>query len=108
MPLEPVDPALDRVALAVVDRVAMRWPAAAGAEVAAVARLVGLVRDGAADLASAQLGAVSSGSVRLVRSHPIGPDAWPARTDAGPFSSTRSNCGEYPRCPAAITIEMSR
>ncbi|MFC8064567.1 hypothetical protein [Streptomyces sp. NPDC057293] len=48
MPLEPVDPALDRMAFAVVDWVEMRRPAAAGTELPTVARLVGLVRDGAA------------------------------------------------------------
>jgi hypothetical protein len=40
--LAAIDPALDRVALAVVGRVEVRWPVAAGAELLAVARLAGL------------------------------------------------------------------
>lgn len=71
------------MALAVVDRVEMRRPAAAGAEPLAVACLVGLVRDGAADPAAAQVGAVPAGGVRLVSTHPIGANAWPARPNAG-------------------------
>ncbi|CAL9511728.1 hypothetical protein SUDANB1_03642 [Streptomyces sp. enrichment culture] len=108
MTLEPVDPALDRRAPAVVDRVEMRRPAAAGAELLAVARLVGRVRDGAADPPATRIGAVLSGGVRLVRPDSDGPDAWPARPDAGPrtFSHTDSNCGESPRCPAVSTIDM--
>lgn len=80
---EAVDPALDRMTFAVVDRVEARWPAAAGAELSAVARLVGLVRDGAADPASAQIGAVPAGGVRLVRPDPIGADTWPAGDRGG-------------------------
>lgn len=51
--------------------------------VLAVARLVGLVGDGAADPAAAQVGTVFAGDVRPVRADPIGADAWPARPDAG-------------------------
>jgi hypothetical protein len=47
--LEAVDAALDRVALAVVGLVEARWPTAAGAELLAVADLVLLLRDRAAD-----------------------------------------------------------
>lgn len=60
----------------------MRRPAAAGTELSAVARLVGPVRDGAADPAAAQVGAVPAGGVRSVSTHPIGTDAWPARPNA--------------------------
>ncbi|WP_443056719.1 pyridoxamine 5'-phosphate oxidase family protein [Streptomyces sp. NBC_00667] len=49
VPLEAVDPALDRVALAVVDQVELRRPTTARATLLAVTRLVGFVRDGAAD-----------------------------------------------------------
>lgn len=40
-----------------------RWPTASGAELLAVAYLVGFLRDGASDPASAQIGAVRAGSV---------------------------------------------
>lgn len=76
-------PKFDRVALAVVGRVEMRRPCAGEAKFSAVARLIGLVRDGAADPAPAQVGAVPAGGVCLVRSDPISTDAWAARPDAG-------------------------
>lgn len=60
--------------LAVVDRVEARRPATAGAPLPAVAGLVGLVGNGAADPASAQVGAVLAGGVRLVRADSIGAD----------------------------------
>ncbi len=66
MSLEAVDAALDRVALFVVFPVELRWSASAGAEVLAVADLVRLLRDGAGDPASVQVGAVGAGSVGLV------------------------------------------
>lgn len=53
-----------------------------GAALLAVARLVGLVRDGAADVAAAQVGAVLAGGLRLVRADPVGADARPARPEA--------------------------
>lgn len=81
--LESVDPALDRMALAVVGRVEARRPTVAGAELLAVACLVGLVGDGAEDPAAAQAGAVPAGGVRLVGPYPIGTNEWPARPDAG-------------------------
>ncbi|MFE0582542.1 hypothetical protein [Streptomyces sp. NPDC058874] len=83
VPFEAVDAALDRMAFAVVDRVEAWRPASAGAELSTVARLVGLVRDGAADPVAAQVGAVLAGALALSGPHPIGADAWPARPDVG-------------------------
>lgn len=60
-----------------------RRATAGGAELSAVARLVGLVRDGASDPAAAQESAVSAGGIRLVGPHAIGADAWPTRFYAG-------------------------
>ncbi len=56
---------------------------AAGAELLAVACLIGLVGDGASDSAAAQVGARFAGGVRLVHTDPIGTDTWPPRPDAG-------------------------
>lgn len=67
----------------IVNQVEARRPACAGSELPAVARLVGLVRDGAADPAAAQVGPVLTGGVGLVGPHAVGADAWPARPDAG-------------------------
>ncbi|MFD4542022.1 hypothetical protein [Streptomyces bauhiniae] len=66
-PLEAVDPALDRAALAVVDRLEMRRATAARTELLAVAGLVGFVLDGAADPTAAQVGfwSCSTGQVQL-------------------------------------------
>lgn len=83
MPLETVDPALHGVALAVVDRVEAGWPAAPGAELLAVACLVGLVGNRAADPAATQVGAVLAGGVRLVRPHTIRAYPRAARPDPG-------------------------
>ncbi len=69
--------------LAVVDWVEKWRPAATGTALPAVVCLVGLVRDGATDPASAQVGAVLAGGVRLVGPHAIRADAWPTRSDAG-------------------------
>ncbi|GGS74794.1 hypothetical protein GCM10010222_14810 [Streptomyces tanashiensis] len=83
VPLETGDPTLDRVALTAVDWVELRRPAAARAALFAVARLVDLVRDGAADPSATQVSAVPAGGVRLISTHPIGADARPARPDEG-------------------------
>ncbi|GAA1281699.1 hypothetical protein GCM10009646_81140 [Streptomyces aureus] len=66
MPLETIDATFDRVPSLVVLGVGLGRPAAASAESLAVAGLVGLVRDGAANPASAQVGAVLAGGVRLI------------------------------------------
>ncbi len=71
------------MALAVVDRVEMRRTAAAGSQLLAVACLVGLAGDGAADFAAAQVSAVPAGGVRLVGADPVGADAWPAGPGVG-------------------------
>lgn len=81
--LEAIDPAFDRVPLPIVDLVELRRPATVGAALLAVADLVGLVRDRAADPASPQVGAVLARGIRLVRPHAIGPGAGSARPDAG-------------------------
>src|SRR4051794_9794205 len=70
--------------LRVVRRVELRRPAAAGAAFLAVAGVVGLVRDGAADTASAQVGAVLAGGMRFVGADPIGANTRrPARPQPG-------------------------
>ncbi|KUJ34016.1 hypothetical protein ACZ90_71115 [Streptomyces albus subsp. albus] len=60
MALEAVDAALDGVALAVVGRVEVWRPTAAGTELLTVTRLLGFVRDGAADPSAAQVSAFIS------------------------------------------------
>lgn len=70
VPFQPVDPALHRVALLVVLLVEGRRPAASGAELLAVADLVVLLRDGASDPASAQVGAVRARAVGFVGTNP--------------------------------------
>lgn len=75
-----VDSAFDSVAFATVGLV--RWPAAAHATLLSVADLVGLLRDGAADAASAQVGAVRARAVRPIRAEPVGLGARASRTDA--------------------------
>ncbi|GAA3906269.1 hypothetical protein GCM10022207_89630 [Streptomyces lannensis] len=82
MPFEAVDTAFDRVPLTVVDRVELRRPTATGAAFLAVVGLVNLVRDGAEDAASSQVGAVLARGVRLVRADPPRPGAGPARPQA--------------------------
>jgi hypothetical protein len=71
VPLEAIDPALDRVPSLVVLGVELGRSATTGAALLAVGRLVDLVRDGAADAAPAQVGAVLAGGVRL-----IGVEGW--------------------------------
>lgn len=80
VPLEAVDSAFDSVAFATVGLV--RWPAAAHATLLSVADLVGLLRDGAADAASAQVGAVRARAVRPIRADLVGLGARASRTDA--------------------------
>ncbi|GGU47293.1 hypothetical protein GCM10010289_79820 [Streptomyces violascens] len=58
VPFEAIDSALDSVPLAVVGLVELRRAASAGAELLAVADLVTLLRDRAADPVSAQVSAV--------------------------------------------------
>jgi hypothetical protein len=80
---EPVDAALDGVALLVDLRVERWWTAAVGSFVLAVADLVGFLRDGAPDTPPSQIAAVGSGSVGLVRQRSIRSGAGPAAADAG-------------------------
>jgi len=83
VPFQSVDSALHRVALLVVVLVEGWRPAASGAELLAVADLVGLLRDSAFDSASAQVGAVRAGSVGFVGADLVGPGAWSSGTGAG-------------------------
>ena len=82
VPLEPVDPALHRVAQLVRRRVERRWPAALAAPGPPVGGLVVLLRDGGADAAAAQQGAVGPGAVGLVGQHPVGPGTGTPRAQA--------------------------
>jgi hypothetical protein len=80
MLLEQADPALHGVALR-VDLGVERWrPATLGPELAPVGGLVILDRDGAADLAAAQVGPVALGAVGLVCQHSVRSGARPSRT----------------------------
>ncbi|GGJ43911.1 hypothetical protein GCM10010121_063900 [Streptomyces brasiliensis] len=73
---QAVDPAFDRVTLAVVGLAEFRRPTAPGAAFLSVADSVRGNRNGRLDPASAQVGPVAAGAVRLV-----GPD--PVRAPAG-------------------------
>lgn len=83
VPLQAVDPALDRVTIAVVGRIETRGPTATRTKLATIASLIGLVRDGASDAAPAQVGTVLTGGVRLVGPHADRSHARPARPDPG-------------------------
>jgi hypothetical protein len=69
------------VTVLVVVLVEFRRPSSARTELLAVADLVGLFRDCAADTASAQVGAVGSGAIRLVRSDLVGFGARPTSAE---------------------------
>jgi hypothetical protein len=71
------------MALAIIHRIETRRSAATRAELPAVAGLVSLVRDGAADSTAAPVGAVLAGRARPIGVYSIEADAWPARSDAG-------------------------
>lgn len=75
LPLAAVDPALDGVQPALVGRVDTWRSATAGTKLLAMTCLAGLVRDGAADVATTQVVAVLAGRVRLVGVPRIGADA---------------------------------
>ncbi len=81
--LEPVDAALHRVALLVDLLVERRSATTARTAVLAMADLVGLLRDGAPNATSPQVGTVGAGTVRLVRQHPIRTSPCPAPTGTG-------------------------
>jgi hypothetical protein len=83
VPFEAIDAALNRVPGLVVLGIELGWSAAMGATLLAVVGLVGLVRDGAADTAPAQVGTVLPGRVRLVAADPIGSSPRPTGTKAG-------------------------
>lgn len=83
VPFQPVDSALHRMAFLVVLLVEGRWPAASGAELLAVADLVGFLRDGASDPASAQVGAVRARAVGFVGTNSGWFAAGPSRPGAG-------------------------
>lgn len=105
---EAVDAAFDRVALAIVDLVELRRATAARAELLAVADVVDLVRDGAADAATPQVGTVLAGGVRLVGADPVRActrSAWSGTGDAD-LLQDRLELRESPRCPAVMTIDM--
>jgi hypothetical protein len=91
VPFETIDAALDRVPSLVVLRVELRRTAAAGAAFPSVAGLVGLVRDGAANATSAQLGAVLPGGVRLISAHPPRPGARSAGPQPGHPDAAQDN-----------------
>ena len=110
VPLEPVDPALHRVAQLVSHRVEGRWPAAGAAPGPPVGGLVVLLGDDRADAAAAQQRPVGPAAVGLVGQHPVGPGAGPPRAHRGTRipSSTVWNWGLSPRWPAVTTIDSGR
>src|SRR5690349_3994506 len=71
------------MALFVVGRVELRWPAPVGAALLAVGDLVALLRDRAADTVLAQVGAVCAGAVRLVGANLVRPGARTSRAEPG-------------------------
>ncbi|TCO55670.1 hypothetical protein EV192_10792 [Actinocrispum wychmicini] len=75
--LEPIDPALHRVALLVDVRVEGRWPATGLSPVLAMAYLITLLRDRAPNTPTTQIGTVRARPIRLVGQHPIRPRARP-------------------------------
>src|SRR5690349_21400840 len=83
MAFQSVDPALHRVALLVVLLVEGGRPTASGAELPAAAYLIGFLRDGASDPASAQVGAVRARTVGFVGADPARFRAWSPGTCAG-------------------------
>src|SRR4051794_4121748 len=80
---ERVDAALHAVTLFVGVLVERRSATTARTTVLAVADLVCLLRNGAPDAPSPQVGAISAGTVRLIRQHPVRARPRPAPTDAG-------------------------
>lgn len=94
--------------LAVVDRIEAWRPASAGAKLPAVARLVGLVRDGAADPETTQVGPVPvGGGVRLVGADSIWSDAGPARPETRHADSLQYGF-ELRRVPALPRCDHDR
>ena len=83
VPLEAIDPAFDRVLRLVVLGFELGRSAAARAALRAVGRLVGLVRNRAADSASPQIGAVLAGGVRLVGADAVRSGSRPSNSPAG-------------------------
>lgn len=83
MPFQAIDPALHCVAFLVVLLVEGRRPTAPTPELLSVANLVGLLRDGALDPASAQVGAVGARAVGFVGADLVRFGAWPSWPGAG-------------------------
>jgi hypothetical protein len=93
---EPVDAALDGVALLVDLPVEGGWSAALGAQLAAVGVLVGLARDGRPDPAPAQVTAVGLAGVGPVGQDPVRTGACPATCGAGnPDESSGSSTIDF-------------
>jgi len=80
---EPVDTALDSVALLVDFGVERRWPAAPRSLLAPVGVLIGLTRDGGFDPTPAQVSTVGPGRVCLVGQDPVRSGPGRATTEAG-------------------------
>src|SRR5205814_1027448 len=99
--LEPVDAALDGVALFVDLSVEGGWPAALGSLGAAVGILVGLAWDGGLDAAPTQVGPVGLGRVRLVGQDPVRCGAGP--TGTGPGYPDAVEYGDELRAVAALS-----
>jgi hypothetical protein len=80
---EPVDAALHRMALAVVDRIEPGRPATAGPAPPSVAGLVGRFGDRGRDAPPPQMSPDRPGRVSLVCAHPLRPGARVPAADAG-------------------------
>jgi hypothetical protein len=80
---EAVDAAFDCVTFFVVALVELRWPATLGAKSPAVTDPIRRDWDGGLDSTPAQVGAVPSGIVRLVRTNPVRASARPTESEPG-------------------------
>jgi hypothetical protein len=107
---EPVDPALQSVALLVGVGVERWWPFTLGPSLAPVGGLIVLDWDRGLDPSAAQAGPVGLGTVGLVGQHPIRPGPRPPCPSRGTRmpSRTATNCGLSPRWPAVMTIDSGR
>src|SRR3954464_7316215 len=90
----PVDAALDGMPLLVVVSVERRWPTSGRALRAAVGQLVGFVRNGRRDAASAQVGAVAAAGVGPIGQHPVRPGPWPTGSRPSRYPDTAEDHGE--------------
>ncbi len=100
---EAIDSALHRVALSVVGRVELRWPAAVGTAFPAVGDLVAFLSCSGYRDCAGRRGSCGSRTPCRREPCPVGCAGDPARAGHPERSRTTLNCGESLRCPA-VTI----